>query len=93
MGLTTVSTGTVCSSITTHPREVFKSAIIPCSSSIIIADNHPSGDEKPSKEDIEVTQRLILTGLVVGIELLDHVIVTHRKDYSLKENNRYLWLF
>ncbi len=91
VGLTIVSTGTVCSSIT-HPREVFKSAILSSSSSIIIAHNHPSGDVKPSKDDIKVTQRLIKTGLIVGIELLDHVIVTHKKEYSFRENYCYLWL-
>jgi len=71
----TVSVGTVNSSIV-HPREVFKSLVVGNATSFIVAHNHPTGDVKPSQEDISVTERLRKTGEIMGIELLDHIIVT-----------------
>jgi DNA repair protein RadC len=69
-----------------HPREVMKSAILNNAASIIVSHQHPSGDPTPSKEDIEVTRRLAEAGRIIGIELLDHVIVTYKgKNTSLKE--------
>lgn len=68
-----------------HPREVFKSAILSNSASIIVAHNHPSSDPTPSREDIDVTRRLVEAGRIVGIELLDHVIVGEERFVSLKE--------
>lgn len=64
-----------------HPREVFKIAILTSSNSIIVCHNHPSGDPSPSKEDIEVTKRLVKAGKILGIELLDHVIIGN-KDFA-----------
>ena len=74
LGLNTVSIGTVSSSIV-HPREVFKPAIVIGASSIILAHNHPSGDTAPSKEDIDITRKLVEGGKILNIEILDHVIV------------------
>jgi DNA repair protein RadC len=68
-----------------HPREVLKPAILSNSSSIIVAHNHPSNDPTPSREDIEVTKRLVEAGKIVGIELLDHLVVCADKFISLKE--------
>lgn len=80
-----VSVGSLNSSIV-HPREIFKTAIISNSASIIIAHNHPSGNSKPSKEDITVTQRIKESGKIVGIEMIDHIIIGERNNYtSLKE--------
>jgi len=62
-------------SVDVHPREVFKPAILNSAAAIIVAHNHPSGDPSPSRQDIEVTQRLRETGSIVGIELLDHVVI------------------
>ncbi|MBT2710522.1 DNA repair protein RadC [Pseudomonas sp. ISL-84] len=68
------------------PREVFKSAILNNSSSIIVSHQHPSGDVQPSREDIEVTKRLAESGSILGIEVLDHLIVNDKDDYySMKE--------
>ncbi|MCQ6267770.1 DNA repair protein RadC [Fictibacillus sp. WQ 8-8] len=68
------------------PREVFKSAILNNASSIIISHQHPSQDCKPSKEDIDVTIRLVDCGRILGIEVLDHLIVNASGDFfSLKE--------
>ncbi|RXT08856.1 DNA repair protein RadC [Ammoniphilus sp. CFH 90114] len=71
-----------------HPREVFKSAILSNSASIIVAHNHPSGDTTPSREDIEVTRRLKQAGEILGIDLLDHLIIGEDKFFSLKENGQ-----
>lgn len=69
-----------------HPRDVMKSAILNNASSIIVSHQHPSGDPTPSREDIEVTKRLAEAGKILGIEVLDHVIVSHTgKHVSLKE--------
>jgi len=59
-----------------HPREVFRRAIMSACSAIIVAHNHPSEQTEPSREDIEVTQRLKTVGEIIGIDVLDHVIVT-----------------
>jgi DNA repair protein RadC len=69
-----------------HPREVFKYALLANCASVIVAHNHPSGSVTPSREDISVTQRLLNAGKVIGIELLDHVIVTDKSYESLKES-------
>jgi len=68
-----------------HPREVFEPAVRNLAAQIIIAHNHPSGDPQPSKEDLEVTQKLVEAGKILGIEVADHVIVSKDKFVSLKE--------
>jgi DNA repair protein RadC len=54
-------------------------------SSIIVAHNHPSGDPAPSREDIEITQKLAEAGKIMGIDVLDHVIIGHDRNYGFKE--------
>ncbi|ATP79342.1 TPA_asm: DNA repair protein RadC [Listeria monocytogenes] len=77
--------GSLNSSIV-HPREVFKSAILNNVASVILAHQHPSGDIKPSMEDINVTKRLVEAGKLLGIEVLDHLIVNSDNSFtSLKE--------
>ena len=83
LGINTVSIGSLSSSIV-HPREVFKPAIVIGAASIILCHNHPSGDTTPSKEDLEVTNRLIEAGKIMGIEILDHVIIGDDSFCSLK---------
>lgn len=75
-GIHTVSIGSLDASIV-HPREVFKPAIVGSASAIIVAHNHPSGDPTPSPEDRSVTQRLNEAGKVLGIDVLDHIVVTN----------------
>ncbi len=70
-----------------HPREVFADAISDRAASIIIAHNHPSGQLRPSQEDKLVTQRLKGVSKIVGIELLDHVIVSKEGFYSFRDHN------
>ncbi|MED2974235.1 JAB domain-containing protein [Fictibacillus sp. B-59209] len=70
------------------PREVFKAAILNNSASVIFSHQHPSQDTTPSREDFEVTRRLVECGKILGIEVLDHVIVNANAGYySMKENN------
>ena len=68
-----------------HPREVFKAALLNNAASIILAHNHPSGDPEPSREDIEVTHRLVNAGNILGINVLAHIIIGDGRYISLKE--------
>ena len=68
-----VTIGTLDASLV-HPREVFKPAIVEGSSAIVLSHNHPSGDPTPSREDIQVTNRLTEAGELLGIRVLDHII-------------------
>lgn len=83
IGIFEISHGTVNSSLV-GAREVFQKALLANSVSIILLHNHPSGDPTPSKQDIEVTKRLVEAGNIVGIEVLDHIIIGDRYS-SLKE--------
>ena len=80
-----VSTGSINANIV-HPREVFRPAIIECAASIVVAHNHPSGDPGPSQNDIDITRKLKETGVLCGIELLDHIIIGDGRYLSLKES-------
>ncbi len=68
-----------------HPREVFRPAIIDNSAGVIVLHNHPSGTLEPSQADIQITSRLKKVGTLVGIELLDHIIVTVDGHYSFSD--------
>ena len=74
-----VSVGTINASLVI-PREVFKSSILSNASAIIGLHNHPSGNVKPSKEDMIVTRKLQKCGQLLGIELLDHCRWNKWKD-------------
>ncbi len=78
--------GTINRSIV-HPREVFKEAYLTSASSIVCIHNHPSGDTKPSREDIIFTKSLIEIGRVNGIPIVDHIIVGDNSYYSFYESN------
>ena len=80
----TIFIGSLNASIV-HPREVFKEAFRRSAASIICLHNHPSGDPTPSKEDIDVTKRLLECGRMIGIDVLDHLIIGEKKYISLKE--------
>ncbi|MEL4304706.1 RadC family protein [Methanococcoides sp. LMO-2] len=79
-----VSIGSLNANIV-HPREVFKSALMESSASVILTHNHPSGDPAPSREDIAVTEKLVEGGKILGINVLDHVIIGDGRYVSLKE--------
>ncbi|MGL6107621.1 RadC family protein [Romboutsia sp.] len=80
-----VSVGTLNSSLV-HPREVFREAIKRSANKIILLHNHPSGNVEPSKEDKNITSRLIKCGELVGIEVIDHIIIGDGLYFSFKEN-------
>lgn len=81
LSIDTISIGTLNASLV-HPRELFEIAIRHHAASVIIAHNHPSGDPDPSDEDIRVTKKLIETGKLLGIQVLDHIIVGNDTFYS-----------
>jgi len=93
MGLTTkkrvsylelVSLGDLDQSLV-HPREVFRSAIFKGVYSLIICHNHPSGESSPSENDKKVTDRLVMGGDILGIEILDHIILGDKNIFSFKK--------
>ncbi|MDO9550108.1 MAG: DNA repair protein RadC [Methanoregula sp.] len=68
-----------------HPREVFADAITDRAASVICVHNHPSGSLEPSPQDIAITTQLKEAGLLLGIQLIDHIIVTKSGYLSMKE--------
>ena len=79
-----ISIGSLNASIV-HPREIFRQAVIEAAASVILVHNHPSGDPKPSDEDIEMTERVCRAGDVVGIDVLDHIIIGDHDFVSMKQ--------
>jgi DNA repair protein RadC len=84
IGCHIVSIGSLSASLI-HPREVFKFAILANAASLIFAHNHPSGDPTPSKDDIELTRRLVSAGQLLGIEVIDALITGYDTLLSFKE--------
>ena len=79
-----VSVGSLTSSIV-HPREVFRPAVREAAGAIVLVHNHPSGDPRPSEDDIAVTGRLRRAADVLGIAVLDHVIIGDGTYTSFRE--------
>jgi len=84
IGIDEVACGSVNASLV-HPREMFKAAILANAVSVVVIHNHPSGDVEPSEDDIEITRRLVEAGKILGIEVIDHLIVSKEGYYSFKE--------
>jgi DNA repair protein RadC len=80
----TISMGTLNANLV-HPREVFEPALKHSAANIMVAHNHPSGDPKPSEDDLELTKRLAEAGKMIGIEVMDHVIISKTGHFSFKE--------
>ena len=80
----TIFIGSLNASIV-HPREIFREAVKRSAACILCAHNHPSGSTAPSSEDIDVTNRLLEAGEIIGIELVDHIIIGEDSFLSLKE--------
>lgn len=83
----TISIGTLDGSLV-HPREVLTPALEHASSAVILVHNHPSGDPHPSSDDLALTQRLVDAGLIMGIEVIDHIIVAQNQWLSLKQTGQ-----
>jgi len=70
-----------------HPREVFEPAVRHLAAQVVLAHNHPSGDPEPSEDDLEITKQLKESGKILGIEVIDHIIITKNGFISFKEKN------
>jgi DNA repair protein RadC len=80
-----ISIGTINTNIV-HPREVFRPAIEYSAVALVLAHNHPSGTAIPSTQDIEITEQLIHAGKILGINVLDHIVITRDTFVSIKAN-------
>lgn len=80
-----ISIGTVNANII-HAREVFRTAIECNAVAVVLVHNHPSGEAVPSTEDVQVTEKLIQAGKLIGIRVLDHVLVTKNEFVSIRAN-------
>lgn len=92
MGSPRVATLGLLNSSMVHPRETFREAVRDGALSVIVAHNHPSGDPTPSKEDIDITRRLVEAGRILGIPVVDHLILGRKEPgadgfISLREKN------
>lgn len=87
-----VTLGTLDASLV-HPRESFRHAVMQGASSIVFIHNHPSGDVSPSGSDHAVTERMISSGKIMGIDVLDHIIVGNdtTEYYSMREKENFDW--
>ena len=81
---TVLSVGTRDASIV-HPREIFREATAGGAAAIVLFHNHPSGDPEPSREDARLTDRLVAAGVLMGIDVLDHIILGDARYYSFRE--------
>jgi len=85
-----VTVGTQTSTLV-HPREIFKAAIRQNAHAVVLIHNHPSGDPTPSREDREITRRLIEAGKLIGIEVLDHLVIGEGRFISFRERKLGDW--
>jgi DNA repair protein RadC len=81
---TVVAVGTLNSTVV-EPRDVFREAVQGSAAAVVVFHNHPSGDPRPSPDDVALTARLKASGLLLGIDLIDHVILGDARYYSFKE--------
>ena len=81
---TVLSVGTLDASIV-HPREVFREATIGGAAAIVLFHNHPSGDPEPSRDDVVLTQRLVAAGVLMGIDVIDHIVLGDARYCSFRE--------
>lgn len=82
-----LSIGTLDASIV-HPREIFREAMSAGAAAVVVFHNHPSGDPEPSQDDCRLTDRLVAAGVLMGIDVLDHVILADVRYYSFREQRR-----
>jgi DNA repair protein RadC len=73
--------------VTAEPREVFRDALLGGAAAVMLFHNHPSGDPTPSPDDVSLTHRMINTGRVVGIDVVDHLILGDARYFSMRESH------
>jgi DNA repair protein RadC len=81
-----LATGTLNSTVV-EPRDVFREATIGGATAIVIFHNHPSGDPTPSEDDVDLTRRLAASGVLIGIDVIDHVILGDSRYFSFRETS------
>lgn len=81
---TIISTGTIEGSVS-HPRDIFRVAMLAAASRVVVFHNHPSGDPSPSEADHLVTRRLASAGELMGMDLMDHIILAGSRYYSFRQ--------
>ena len=79
-----LSVGTLDASIV-HPREIFREAAAHGAAAIVLFHNHPSGDPEPSDDDVKLTVRMVAAGVLMGIDVIDHVILADHRYCSFRE--------
>ena len=79
-----IAIGSIDSTVA-HPREVFREATVASAAAIVLFHNHPSGDPTPSAEDLELTERMLDAGEVMGIRVVDHIVLAAHRYFSLQE--------
>ncbi|MEJ5962233.1 JAB domain-containing protein [Pedobacter immunditicola] len=84
LGLVTISQGGVAGTVA-DPKLIFVSALKAAASSIILAHNHPSGEMRPSNEDIKLTKRIVEGGKLLDIPVMDHLIISRHRFYSFAD--------
>jgi DNA repair protein RadC len=84
MRTTVVASGTLNSTIVL-PRDVFREAMLGGAAAVVVFHNHPSGDPSPSPDDVELTRRLRAAGVLMGIDVVDHIVLGDARYCSLKE--------
>jgi len=84
---TIVASGTLNSTVV-EPRDVFREALLAGAAAVVAFHNHPSGDPSPSAEDLTLTRRLRAAGVLMGIDVVDHVVLGDGRYWSLKETGQ-----
>lgn len=79
-----LSTGTADASLM-HPRDVFRETTLSNAAAVVCFHNHPSGDPQPSQADILLTRRLVAAGVLMGVDVVDHLILADTRYYSFRE--------
>jgi DNA repair protein RadC len=87
MRTSVLAVGTLNSSIV-EPRDVFREAAVGGATAIVVFHTHPSGDPEPSPEDVDLTRRLAAAGVLMGIDVVDHVVLGDLRYCSFKETGR-----
>jgi DNA repair protein RadC len=85
---TSVITIGTLNSAAVEPREVFREAALAGAAAVIVFHNHPSGDPTPSSDDVELTRRLVAGGILMGIDVVDHIVLGDVRYCSFKETGR-----
>jgi DNA repair protein RadC len=73
--------------VNANPPDVFRMGIYKLAVRMILVHNHPSGNLKPSDEDIDFTDKIYKVGQIIGIEIVDHLIITEKSYTSLADKN------